>query len=45
MSRTQHTRQTQHIENAGAAMDGYNGKTTAEHPLRFRTLVSQILGK
>lgn len=36
---------TQHIENAGAAMDGYSGKTTADHPLRLRDLVGQILGK
>lgn len=33
------------MENAGAAMDGYNGRTTADHPLRFRELLSQLAGK
>lgn len=34
-----------HIKNAGAAMDGYNGKTTADRPLRLRTIAAQIAGK
>lgn len=33
------------MENAGTAMDGYGGKTTADHPLRFRDLVAQVVEK
>ncbi|ADJ15570.1 hypothetical protein C497_11737 [Halalkalicoccus jeotgali B3] len=32
------------MENAGAAMDGYSGKTTADHPRRFREFLSQLAG-
>lgn len=35
----------QHIENVGAALDGYSGKTTAGQPLRLRTIVTQLIGK
>jgi hypothetical protein len=34
---------TQHIENAGAAMDGHG--TTVEKRTRFRDLLSGIVGK
>lgn len=34
---------TQHIENAGAAMDGH--KATAGKRTRFRDFVAQIVGK
>ncbi len=36
---------TQHIENAGTALDGYGSKTTADRPLRLRTIMAQIVGK
>ena len=36
---------TQHIENAGTALDGYGNKTTADRPLRLRTIMAQIVGK
>lgn len=35
---------TQHMQNAGAAMDGYSGKTTGQS-LRFRELLGQLVGK
>lgn len=34
---------TQHIENAGTAMDGYG--TAVEKTTRFRDFVAQIVGK
>lgn len=36
---------TQHMKNAGAAMDGYDGRTTADRPLRLRTIAAQIVGR
>lgn len=36
---------TQHMANAGAAMDSYGGKTATGDSLQFRDLVAQIVGK
>ncbi|KYH25674.1 hypothetical protein HAPAU_23490 [Halalkalicoccus paucihalophilus] len=33
------------MKNASAAMDGYSGRPTADHPLRFRELLSQLVGE